>query len=172
MKIYCTKTRGGQAVQTSNPAVPCSVSKGLSWLFPPRFVVYNVHLFPGLLPLPLYSFLWQISHRPAVSRCGVSNTRRALFPQFYSIASLGLRAGACPTPGHGTSVKLKEKNPQLLSPFLHLCTSWKTLPNPDATLVPSSHICRRGDHLLFLCWDRALLRPFFFFFSQIGSSAG
>lgn len=159
MKNYWTKTRVSQAAQTSNPAVSCSVSKGLSLLFPPRFVAYNIHLFLGLVPLPAYSFLWQTSHSSGHSKYGVSNTRQALFPQFYSIAPQGLHVGACPTPGLGTSVKLQEKIPQLFYSFLHLCESWKTLPNSAATPVPSSHLC---SGMMICRGNRTLPRPFSF----------
>lgn len=164
MEKFWTKT--SQAVQTSNPAVPCSVSKGLSWLFTLRFVAYNIHLFHGLVPLPIYSFLWQTSHSSGYSKCGVSNTRQVLFPQFDSIAPQGLHAEACPTPGLGTFLRLQEKILQLLYFFLYLCKKWKALPSSGTT---SSHICSR---IIICCCFVGMEHSLGPFLSQIGSSAG
>lgn len=121
----------------------CVQCQRMQGLCPSRYsVACNVHLSPGLVPLSVYIFPWQISQSSGFSIFGVSNTQ-VLFPQLFSVASQVFCSGTCHILGLGGSLKLWEKIHNLFTP-LCIFPSWKTLPSSEAILgqilVPSSHI--------------------------------
>lgn len=121
----------------------CGQCQRMQGLCPSRYsAACNVHLSPGLVPLYIYIFPWQISQSSGFSIFGVSNTQ-VLFPQLFSVAFQVFCSGTCHILGLGGSLKLWVK---IHNPFTPLCIfpSWKALPNSEAILgqilVPSSHI--------------------------------